>query len=160
MLILLTAIGGASLSQTRPLKHGKMVANGTTYDVRIRDGYNDVYIDDDSLYDKTQPLIKPNSGATFIPEDFILVNTDKLLEIKRQFYGESVRADIRVTITRDGQFMGLAYILPKSPTITEGQFRTLDAQVRKHLKVSIIFPHESVRNKKYHGYTTKRVLLY
>jgi len=160
MVTLLTVLGGSmALSQNRPLKHGKMALNGTTYSVTVSDKHSRIYIYDYLLYDKIKPLINPELGVGNIPEDFIQVNADKLLEIKRKFYAQNIRADISLTITKDGRFMGLDYVLPKSPTITEQQFRTLDTEVRKHLKVSVVFPNEWVKNQKYNGYATKYVIL-
>jgi len=104
-------------------------------------------------------LINPEPGTVKISEDFILVNTDKLQEIKRRFYVQNVRMDIRVILTKNGKLIGVDYVLPKSPAITEGQFRTLDAQVRKNLKISIVFPNEWVKNQKHDGYATKYVIL-
>jgi|GEM_PF-6744285 len=159
MLCFMVIGRGDVLSQPRLLTHGKMVANGTTYDVRIRDDHRNIYIEDDSLYEKKKTLFNHKRGAVKIPEHFIFVNTDKLLEIKKRFYPPNVRADIRVTITKEGEFMGPDYILPKTPMITKQQFGTLDAEVRKYLKVSVVFPTEWVKNQEYDGYATKYLKL-
>jgi len=162
IVFLLTVIGcGSVLSQTRSLKHGVIVVNGTTYDVRIMDGHDDIYVHNDSAYDKKRALFNHEAGATIIPEHFIEINTKKLLEIKRKFY-PSTFSRVRVTaiLTKDGKLIGMEYALPKSPAITERQFRTLDSEIRRHLKISIVFPTERVKNQKYDGYTTKTVLLY
>jgi len=153
---------GTVLSQNRPLKHGKMVVNGTTYDITISDEYNYIFIHDDSLHDKTEVLIDRgvNPKATFIPEHFIQINKDKLLEIKRRFFEQSVSIDIGITVNRNGKLIGLNYVFPKSPTITEKQFEMLDAEIRQHFKISIVFPNEQIRDQKYHGYTKKTVILY
>jgi len=154
-----TICGSTALPQARPLKQGKIVAGGTTYNVVASNKYSYIYIDDYSAYDKKRALINPEPGTVKISEDFILVNTDKLQEIKRRFYLQNVRMDIRVILTKNGKLIGMDYVLPKSPMITEQQFRTLDAQVRKNLKISIVFPNEWVKNQKYDGYATKYVIL-
>jgi len=162
IVVLLIIFGnGTVLSQNRPLKHGKIVVNRTTYNVRILDGHDDIYIHNRSADRVTDPLIDPNSDATFIPEHFIDINTDKLLEIKRKFY-PSTHSRVRVTaiLTKDGKLIGMEYALPKSPPITESRFRTFDTQIRKHVKLSIDFPNERIRNQKYVGYTTRTVILY
>jgi len=162
MVLLLTTIrSDTALSQNRPLKHGKIVVNETTYGITISDEYNYIFIHDDAVHDKTEELIDrgTNSNATFIPEHFIQINKDKLLEIKRRFYGRNVPIDIGITVDRNCKLMGLNYVLPKSPTITEKQFEMLDAEIRKHFKISIVFPNERIRNQKYHGYTKKTVIL-
>jgi len=63
MLILLTAIGGMSLSQNHPLKHGQIEVEGTIYDVTISPEYNHTYVEEASLHDKTRILINPELGV-------------------------------------------------------------------------------------------------
>jgi len=148
------------LSQTRPLKNGKMVLAGTTYNVSIRDGHDDIYIYNHSAYDKKRALNKIGSETVKIPEDFVEINTDKVLEIKRKFYPSSLsRVRVTVFVSKDGRLIGVEYTLPKSPKITENQFRTLDTQIRKHLKTSIVFPLGQIKKQKYDGYAIRTVVL-
>jgi len=160
--MLATSFGNnVALSQNRLLKHGKMKVNGITYDVTISDEYNHTYVEEGFLHEKKRALFNHEAGATIIPEHFIEINTSKLLQIKRKFY-PSTRSRVRVTaiLTKEGKLIGMEYALPKSPMITEKRFKTLDAEIRRHLKISIVFPTERVKNQKYDGYTTKTVLLY
>jgi len=156
LVVPLTALGNkAVLSQEKPLKNGITVVGGMVYNIVISSEYRDIYIHNRSADSITNTLINPELGTTNISEDFIFVNTDKLLEIKRRFYPQNAQMDIRVILTRAGGLIGLEYVLPKSPMITEQEFRELDAQVRKHLKISVVFPNEWVKNQKYNGYATR-----
>ena len=159
LTMLLLVITSHVFAQAKPLKTGEINTDGISYDIRIRDESNHIYISDLSVYKKIR-LFDSYPDAEFLYADFINFNKKDLLTIKRKYFAQNSGVDIAVSMTKEGKLLGLEYSLPKSSRITEDLFIAFDRQIRKELKIEIIFPTERYKNKRYNGWATKTVVLY
>ncbi|EEI92233.1 hypothetical protein HMPREF0765_2160 [Sphingobacterium spiritivorum ATCC 33300] len=126
-------------SQSAILKNGNIISNQIRYDVRIMPNHNYIFISDLSVYDKEALLINSDKDAMFFPEGLIKINKAKLLNIKRMLYNSDKEVTIGMSINvNESKLIGLKYTFPKSPSITETQFRAFDADIREHLVIELL----------------------
>ena len=158
LTILLLMITSHVFAQAKPLKNGEIITDGISYDVDV--SYpNRIYISNLSVYKKIR-LFDSYPDAEFLYPDFINFNKKDLLTIKRKYFAQNSGVNIAVSLTKEGKLLGLEYSLPKSSRITEDLFIAFDRQIRKDLKIEIIFPTERYKSKRYHAWVTKTVVLY
>jgi len=147
-------------AQTTGLENGKLLSNGVTYDIRIKEGYNDIFIYDDSVFDKEEKLIIHDADGIDFPASMVRINREKLLEIKRKFYPVS-QNEVRVTLSinvNDNKLLGLNYVIPKTPLLTKDQFKSFDAQIREQLTFELVY-NNYLKQQKLNGWVLRSVIL-